>query len=710
MKQFQFIVLFIVLLTLPLANSKTENVSAPDKDYVLMDLIFQGLSANHFKQVELNDEYSHHAFDMYIKRLDYNKRFFLKEDIVKLEAYRNLVDDLIRDKSYELFELSLDLIDKRIQQVSTYYPDILKKPFDFDKDEYIELDADKKEFAKNGKELKERWRKSLKYQTLRKLHTELLQQEKSEVDSVKNKSFEVLEAEAREYVRKSQENFFEQLGKLERQDRVSVYLNSLITVYDPHTLYFPPEDKENFDIAISGRLEGIGAQLNQKDGYIKVSRIVPGSASWRQGELETGDIILKVAQAADEPVDVVDMRLDKAVKLIRGKKGTEVRLTVQKLDGEIKVVPIIRDIVILSETYARSAVIEEEGVNEKIGYIKLPKFYTDFTKTGGRTSSVDVANEVEKLKDQNIDALIFDLRNNGGGSLQDVVKMVGLFIEKGPVVQVKARSGEPYIFKDQDSRVQYDGPLVILVNQLSASASEILAAAIQDYKRGVIVGAPNTHGKGSVQQFVNLDRFLSGELESIKPLGSIKLTTQKFYRIDGHSTQLKGVTPDIILPNSYNYIDIGEKEFDYALEWDEIEPLSYDVWNESDLHLDELKAASQSRISNNKTFELFEENARRLERQRDETVYPLNLKEYETDREQRKEEAKKFDDLNKTPIPGLKVTSLIEKSDTTEVVDEEEAANQAASDEERIKIFVEGLENDAYLYESICIAREMVKE
>ncbi|MEX0812279.1 MAG: carboxy terminal-processing peptidase [Chitinophagales bacterium] len=700
MKQFKGIVLLCLLFILPTQISKTENVAIPDKEHVLMDLIFQGLSANHYKSVTLNDEYSNHAFDMYIKRTDYNKRFFLNEDIEKLNVYRNKVDDLVKDKSYELFELSIDIMDKRIQQVKTFYPDILKKPFDFERQEFIELDADKKDFANNIKELKERWRKSLKYQTLRKLHTDLEQQEKSEVDSIKNKSFKEMEADAREYVRKSQENFFEQLEKLERQDRVSVYINSLISIYDPHTNYFPPKDKENFDIAISGRLEGIGAQLNQKDGFIKVSRIVPGSASWRQGELEVGDIILKVAQADDEPVDVVDMRLDKAVQLIRGKKGTEVRLTVQKLDGEIKIISIIRDIVVLKETYARSAILQEEGVDEKLGYIKLPKFYTDFTKTGGRTSSDDVANEIEKLKKENIDGLILDLRNNGGGSLQDVVKMVGLFIETGPIVQVKARAGAPYIFEDNDPEIQYNGPLLVMVNPLSASASEILAAAIQDYNRGVIIGAKETHGKGTVQQFVNLDRFLSGDLSEIKPLGSIKLTTQKFYRIDGRSTQLRGVQPDIILPHVYSYIDIGEKEFDYALGWDEIEALDFNKSPQSNFDIKDLQKSSSKRTKHNTTFNLIEENAQRLKAQNEETLYPIDLKGYQEHQQERKEKSEKFKDINKTPIPGLNA-SVLANTDSLEIAND-------SSEITRLNIFTEDLEKDAYIYETICIARQMI--
>lgn len=700
MKYIRGIVLLSLIFLIPNRSIKTENVAIPDKEYILMDLIFQGLSANHYKYIPLDDEYSQHAFDMFIKRLDYNKRFFLKEDINKMEAYRNQVDDLVKAKSYELFNLSIELMDKRLVQVEKFYHDILKKPFDFEVKETLQLDAEKKEFVSTIKELKERWRKSLKYQTLRKLYTDLQQQKKSEVDSIKNKSFEDMEADAREYVRKSQENFFEQLNKLERADRVSVYINSLIGIYDPHTNYFPPEDKENFDIAISGRLEGIGAQLNQKDGYIKVNRIVPGSASWKQGELEAGDIILKVAQGAEEPVDVVDMRLDKAVQLIRGKKGTEVRLTVQKLDGGIKVIPIIRDIVVLKETYASSAILEEEGVDQKLGYIKLPKFYTDFTKTGGRTSSEDVAKEIEKLKKENIDGLILDLRNNGGGSLQDVVKMVGLFIETGPIVQVKARASAPYIFEDNDPKIQYNGPLLVMVNPLSASASEILAAAIQDYKRGVIVGSQETHGKGTVQQFVNLDRFLSGDLQELKPLGSLKLTTQKFYRIDGRSTQLKGVHPDIVLPHSYTYIDFGEKEFDYALEWDEIDALNYTIQKPVDFNIEELEKASKKRVADNTTFDLIEENAHRLKEQSEETVYPLSLKGYESYQEKRKEESEKFKQINKTPIPGLNA-SVLENMDSLAIAKD-------SSEITRLNAFTENLEKDAYIYETICIARQML--
>ena len=355
------------------------------------------------------------------------------------------------------------------------------------------------------------------------------------------------------------------MDKIDESDWLSIYLNSITTIYDPHTAYFPPQDKENFDIAMSGQLEGIGARLTSKGGFIVVAEIVPGSACWRQGQLKVGDKILKVGQGDEEPIDITDMRTDHAVKYIRGKKGTEVRLTVKQVDGSVITIPIIRDIVILEETYTKSAVIDNKG------YINLPKFYADFSGNGGRDCSDDVKNEILKLKEEGVEGIILDLRNNGGGSLQDVVEMAGLFIKEGPIVQVKAKVGKPRVYSDTDESVYYDGPLVVMVNTYSASASEILAAAMQDYGRAVIVGgSPTTFGKGTVQRAFDLDGFVSEAYDEIKPLGALKLTLQKFYRIDGGTTQLKGVTPDIILPDTWSYLNVGEKDQEFPIPWDEI--------------------------------------------------------------------------------------------------------------------------------------------
>ncbi|MFH1320049.1 MAG: carboxy terminal-processing peptidase [Bacteroidota bacterium] len=668
-----------------------------EKNKVLIDLIIQGLSRSHYQSVEIDDAFSEKAFDLYLKRIDYNKRFLTQQDIERLKKYRHQIDDELKTRTYTFYDLSIEIIDNRINEAEVYYKDILSKPFDFEKDEFIELDAEKMPYAANEEELKESWRKSLKYQTLSKLADLMQVQEKAREDNdttVIIKTFQELNEEAGKKILKRHDEWFNRMSKIEKSDRLTVYINSIVNIYDPHSAYFPPEDKENFDIYMSGRLEGIGAQLQEKDGYITVSRIVPGSACWRQGQLKAKDIILNVGQGNEEPVDVVDMRLDNAVKLIRGKKGTEVRLTVKKLDGNIIVIPIIRDVVELEETYAKSAIIKNDI---SIGYIKLPKFYADFNKKGGRNCAGDVKKELAKLKQENIDGIILDLRDNGGGSLHDAVDIAGLFIKKGPIVQIRSRFGEPYILEDKDTAVQYNGALVIMVNSFSVSASEIFAAAMQDYNRGVVIGSSTTFGKGTVQRFFNLDNFLSGDAGNIKPLGSIKLTTQKFYRIDGSSTQLKGVTPDIILPDNYTYIEIGEKEHEYPLTWDKISPVQYELCNSSFYDINTIRENSSQMIHSLATFELIEENAGLLKRLRDKTIYSLNLEKYREEQKKVKEEAKKYDDLNKE-IPGLNIFSL--KSDIPAI-----EADSAKT--ERTSEWHKNLKKDVYLFEAVGVIEGM---
>jgi carboxyl-terminal processing protease len=453
-----------------------------------------------------------------------------------------------------------------------------------------------------------------------------------------------IEEEAREQLKKTYNNTFDFLDKMDRDDRAAEYFNAMMSVADPHTEYFPPEDKENFDIRMSGKLEGIGAQLQQADGVIKVSRIVPGSASWKQKDLKAEDIILKVAQGEDEPVDVTSMPLKDAVQLIRGEKGSEVRLTVKKPDGVITVIPIIRDVVILEENFAKSAIIEEKG--KKFGYIKLPSFYADFAKSGGRNSAVDVRLELEKLKQQGAEEMILDLRFNGGGSLGDAIDMSGLFIKDGPVVQVKTKAAKTKVYEDQDDNVVWDGDLVILVNRFSASASEILAGALQDYKRAIIVGTPSTYGKGTVQRFIDLDRMLQGNRVEYKPLGSLKLTIQKFYRVTGKSTQWKGVESDIVLPDVYTFMD-GEKDAKFALPWDEIKSVQFDKWKDNP-DVNKLRKKSQKRVGKSEVFSMIAENGKRLKEQREETMLSLNYETYMKEQERLQAEAKKFDNIGKS--------------------------------------------------------------
>ena len=686
-----------ILIVFTLFSSYAPKKHWDEKDKVLLSVIIHSLNSQHFHPNQLNDDFSKKTYDLYLKALDFNKKFLIKDDIHLLKQKQLDIDNEVLNTNFDFFDLSTDLVAKRIKEAESYYKEILSKPFDFNATETVELDPDKLPYANDKNELKENWRKFLKYQVLTRIYDAQQAQDKAAEKKdtiIKVRSFAELETDARDKVLKSQNDIFHRLNQLDKTDRISFYINSIVSTYDPHTNYFPPKDKENFDIALSGQLEGIGATLQEKDGYIKVINIVPGSASWKQGSLKTGDIILKVAQGAHDPVDVVDMRLDDAVKLIRGRKGTEVRLTVKKLDGSLVVIPITRDIVVIDETYAKSAVIK---ATKKIGYIKLPQFYADFNGKGGRSSAEDVKKEIQKLKTDGIEGLILDLRNNGGGSLQDAVEMGGLFIKTGPIVQIKSGTGEPTILRDTDPAVQYDGPLVVLVNTLSASASEILAAAIQDYKRGVIVGS-NTFGKGTVQKIIDLDGFLPPEYEIVKPLGAVKLTTQKFYRINGGATQLKGVIPDVTLPDNYSYLDMGEKELDYPMPWDEISPASYEAVNKIS-NLDAIKKNSQGRLKSNSSFVLEEENAKRLKEQSNKTLFTLNLEQYKKEQEQIQKESKKYESIVKD-ISGLEVLDA-------QIFGTMSSADSAKA--ESTKAWHKQLKKDMYVYESALILNELKK-
>jgi carboxyl-terminal processing protease len=652
--------------------------------------------AGHYQQKDINDAFSGQAFALVLKGLDYNKKFLTQQDVDKLKKYEFQIDDEFKAGNYDLMRVCFELLDKRTKEAEVLYKAILAKPFDFTQDEVFESDPEKLSFPKNKKELEESWRKYLKFQTLIKLNELLDEQEKAKEKndgSYKEKTQIQLEAEARDKVLKSQDTWFRRLKQLNNSDRLAIYINSVLSTYDPHSNYFPPKAKENFDIQLSGQLEGIGATLVEKDGYIKVEKIVPGSASWKQGELKAGDIILKVGQAKEEPVDVANMRLDDAVQLIRGKKGSEVRLTVKKIDGTIKIIPIIRDIVILEETYAKSAILQN---GSKYGYIKLPQFYADFNNNGGRSCSEDVKLEIEKLKKDNINGLVIDLRNNGGGSLKDVVDMAGLFIEKGPVVQVRSSNGALEILEDYDNSVQYNGPLVILVNELSASASEILAAAMQDYKRAIIIGGDATYGKGTVQRMVDLDMLVPPAYAELRPLGAMKLTTQKFYRVNGGATQLKGVIPDVILPDEYSYIEVGEKELDYPMPWDEIKPVYYKEWKFKS-PVDDIKKRSKARIDTSSTFRNITGNAQRLKKTSDRTSFSLKLDTYRKEQKDLQKESKQYENMFKE-IPALGVLELsAEKesyaSDTAKVA--------------RIKEWHKEIKKDVYVYEALKVLEDL---
>lgn len=630
----------------------------PNKESLLVDVVLQSLEYNHYTAAKIDDNLSGRAYDIYMKRVDNGKRFFLQEEVDAFTKHRLHLDDYARLKKFDFFDDVNKIRDKRILLAQDFYQEILSKPFDFKKDETIETDDDKIEYAKDIDELKERWRKMLKSRVLFDVHTKLKRQEKAKKDkdeSFEHKTLEELEKASREKVLKQFERWSKDMAQEDRDDKIAMYINTMANVLEPHTGYFPPLEKENFNIRISGKLEGIGAQLRQEDGYIKVVRVVPGSASWRQGELAVNDLIVKVGQGEEEAVDVVDMKMDDVLPMIRGEKGTEVRLTVKKTDGTIKVIPIIRDVVVLEESYAKSAILEHKN-KKRIGLIDLRSFYADFKDPRGRRCSRDVKKEVQKLIAEGVDGIVIDLRYNGGGSLRDVVDMSGLFIETGPIVQVKGRDSRPHPLEDRDPSVLYDGPLVIMVNAFSASASEIMAAALQDYGRAIIVGtAPSTFGKGTVQRFFDLDAVVPQRYKELGELGSMKITIQKFFRINGGSTQLKGVIPDIVLPGVYSYRETGEKEEDFPMAWTEIEPVYYK--KSSIKKLDKIKKKSEKRVASNEAFAMIDERAKWFKTLQEESSVLLNLEAYQAQQKEFNEKSEKYKGIEKE-IPGLKVEVL----------------------------------------------------
>ncbi len=684
---------FIIPAALALVSATI--IVQSDKEKAIDQLLMQSLNTVHYSPHTIDNDFSQKVFKLYLQRMDYNKKFLIQSDVDELKTFEKSIDEDINAVKFEFFDKSFEIITKRVEEAKAYYTDILAKPFDFTSEETLQLDAEKANYAKDKNALKDEWRKSLKYQTLARVVEMMENQEKAheKSDTVKLKSKSELEIEARKKILKSNDDYFKRLKDFDRDDRIAIYFNAIAGVYDPHTEFFAPKDKANFDIGMTGQLEGIGAQLQEKDGYIKVSSIVPGSASYKQGQLKGGDIILKVAQGEAEPVDVVDMKMDDAVLLVRGKKGTEVRLTVKKPDGSVLVIPIIRDIVVLEDTYAQSVILKG---TKNIGYIKLPSFYADFSGKGGRSCSKDIKKELEKLKAENVDGIILDLRYNGGGSLPDVVDMAGLFIDKGPVCQVKQKSSSAQVLEDREAGIVYDGPLTVMVNSNSASASEIMAAAMQDYNRALIVGtSPASFGKGTVQRFFNLDDYLPPAYANIKPLGEVKITTQKFYRINGGTTQLKGVIPDVVLPDPYYLLDQGEKEQDYPMAWDEIPAAKYATLKQA-YSIAQIKANSAERIKNNTGFNILNDAAKRLKKQKDNTVVSLNFDKYVAEQKAYKAEAKKMDAFDKE-IEGVEVVALkadaFPESDTVKV--------------NKNKDWYKALKKDIYLHETVSIMNEM---
>ena len=678
------LVVTFVSLSLLAFKSNFSSSSDPEKDKLLIELLTFVLEKGHYSPATMDDEFSKGVYKDYIEALDPSKRFFLQADIDEFSKYELELDDQLLNKDLTFFDLTYTRLIQRIEESKSIYKSILDQPFDYTIDESFNTDYEKMPYAKNTSELKERWRKQIKLSTLSSLvdrqgiqdsngvidkdlkavaapldeesdfqdAAETENKKEVAVTKDKKKSFDELEKETRESSLKSLDEYFGFIKDLTRKDYFSVYLNSVTSKFDPHTNYLAPEDKERFDVSMSGKLEGIGARLQKKNDYTEISELISGGPAWRGKQLEAGDIVIKVGQGNQEPIDVVGMRLDDVVKKIKGTKGTEVRLTVKKVDGTIKVISIIRDIVEIEETYAKSSIVEKNGT--KYGVIYLPKFYIDFEDRDGRDAGKDIALEVARLKKEGVSGIVLDVRDDGGGSLSTVVDIAGLFIEEGPIVQIKSAGKRKEVLYDRDKKIEWDGPLVIMVNSFSASASEILAAAIQDYKRGIIIGSKQTYGKGTVQNVIDLNQFVRSS--SVGDLGALKTTTQKFYRINGGSTQLEGVSSDIVMPDRYSYLKMGERDMKNAMPWDKIDPASYSTWL-NNKNFNQVIMNSKNRIAKNAQFQLVEDNAKWIDSRSEDYVYSLNIDKFKLAQKQIEERAKMYKPL-KNYSNKLKFNSL----------------------------------------------------
>jgi carboxyl-terminal processing protease len=675
-------------------------INNPVNDKEREALILQGvmtfIDKVHFDPKPVDDSLSLYVYNRYLEATDSGKRFLLDAEVAQLELYQYQIDEQVSSRTFEFFDASIALIDNGMARAKGIYEAAIKEPMDFSIDESFELDPDKREWAKDEGELKEHWRKMLKYNVLSRIEDKLAKQEEADYEGSVT-PLDSLTMQSIEKVKDNYDKWFERIEKTRRSDRFETYVGSITRYFDPHTNYFNPKEKANFDINMGGKLEGIGARLQSDGEETKVMEVIPGGPAWKGKELEVEDIILKVRQEdEEEPLIIGGMRLDDVVQKIRGKKDSKVFLTLRKVDGSIEEIQIIRDVVDLDESKAKSLLLDHSEIIDNVGYIKLPKFYSDFK--GGSSCAVDVKKELEKLNEYDVNGVILDLRNNTGGSLGDVVDMSGLFIEEGPIVQVKPRGRDPYVHKDEDKSVTYDGPLIVLVNNVSASASEILAAALQDYGRAVIVGG-TTFGKGTVQRFYDLDRAFTGANE-LKPLGNLKMTMQKFYRVNGGSTQLRGVEPDIHLPDKYSFIDYGEREYDQALEFTEIANKEYKQSVVTLAHLQELKAKAELRVKSDSIFQLITENAKRFEDVDDDSETALNLDAYRLYMAEKDKEVERFKGLMKDPVTAFEIRNLSADLEKQEIDESLAAKNED---------WVKDVRKDVYLVESLRIMKDMIE-
>ena len=619
----------------------SKDFDTSDKDSLVIQLITYVLDQAHYLDKEINDDFSEKVFNTFIENLDPYKRYFYSTDIEDFSKYKYSIDDSFKNPDLEFFELVYNRYNKRFTESELIYTEILSNPFNFDLDELCECDFEKLDYVDNKNDLYERWRKLLKIYVIDNYHDEIKDdQRKLDEDSTFTvRSVKEIEKNVRGDLFDTMNDSYRFMQEeLQRQDWLSVYINSFVSQYDPNTSYLDPESRERFDVDMSGNYAGIGARLQKKIDKVEITEVISGGPAWRENILEKGDIILKVRQEnEDEATGILGMRLSEAVKLIKGEKGTKVYLTIKKVDGSVSEISVKRDIVLLEETYIKSSIVEKNS--NSFGIINIPKFYIDFDNQSNRDAAKDLRTEINRLKEEGVQGLIIDLRNNGGGALKTVVDMAGMFIKTGPVVQVKYFDKEKQILSDRDRSILWSGPLVILVNEGSASASEILAAAMQDYKRAIIIGGNQTWGKGTVQNVFPLNRMVKGNTNG--DLGALRYTTQKYYRINGGSVQLEGVKSDINVPYRYKYLDFGEKDSENPLQWDEIEKADYSLW-QSNFDFDQAIEKSKIRMQENDYLKLVDENAKWIKSIRDDKELNLNYNKFKEEIEKNSIQTEKF--------------------------------------------------------------------
>ena len=696
------LLLFIPLTSLVFCFNSPKNDD--EKMSTIMVSVKNTLSYLHYSPKTINDAYSKDVYKHYFEMVDSSKRYFLQSDMDEFAKHETKLDDYLNQGDLAFYKLTVDRLYQRVDQIDKITQDILSKPINLNEDETLILEPKIKKNAKNQAELSQEWKKYIKYNILQEMESltakEELQKEKK--DSVQKFNLkdtiklEILTPEAKRIkataeVKDLVTDTFRRFKKRNKMDWFTVYMNAYTEVFDPHTNYYSPKNKEDFDTQFTGKVIGIGAIIQEKRGYLYLGALTIGAPAWKSKQLSEGDKILKVRSKPNlDAVNVVGMLSDEAVRLIRGEKGTKVTLTVEKKDKSIKEVTMIREEVAIEDTFARSIIINSAD-GKKYGLINLPSFNADFENAKGRNASDDIKNELLKLKPQNVDGIILDLRNNGGGSLTEVGDIMGLFMNAGPYVQVKDGNGKVQTLKNKTNAPLWTGPLIIMQNELSASASEILAGAMQDYGRAVTIGSPQSFGKGTVQTFVDLNRFLNTNDD----FGSLKLTIQKFYRITGESTQRKGIESDIKMKDFYTYAEIGERYDDYALAWDKIPAAPYQAVNYFSVQA--LQKGIEARLQNNKNYQLIQESAQWKEKLDKEETISLEQSKFNAVMQARKAQIKKFKGLDKFNN-GLKFT-----------LNPDEAIREKTDEPftKKTENWTKNLQRDLYLQEAVNVVAQM---